>query len=173
MEPTKTVYVVYEKQQKNNARLLCHLISKKNNMVKAVQITYEVYEDNFQTRSARMYYIFIGNNKSLELIAAEVDNWTKEQGVMIGYDYRKGFIQRYDGPTKVKDLNLRIKAVSAGIIGWYSLIAILFGGIGVALMIIARLIIKSQNKKSDIIKLQYALGATLFVEKYLDDFLAN
>lgn len=173
METTKSVIVVYDKPQKKNAYLLCHIISKKNSAVKASQMTYEVYEANVEKSSSRNYYIFLGSNEALELIADKVENWTKEQGVRVGYDYHKGFIQIYDKPTSVKELNLRIKTVSAKIIGWYSLIAILFGGIGIALMIIARLIIKSQKMKSDIIKLQYALGVTLFVEKYLDDFLAN
>ncbi len=149
MDLVKSIIVVADEKLYENAMLLCHLLSREGN-VKAAYWDYKEYRERANNVSSRMHYIFLGENKDTELITMLVANWTEDQGVRIGYDYRKGFIQQCGKPTDLELLIEVIKNSSKGTVALYALFTYLFPWAGGA-TIVAKLLkdffdIKDESK---------------------------
>lgn len=168
----KSIIVVTTKDLKNHGRLLCHLLSKQNN-IKAVLWDFKDYDGNEKQVSGTNYFIFLGDNEVTKTLTPLVENWLEEQGVRIGFDYRKAFIQQYEKPTNNELLYKAImKYLEDDLIPNFGPI-IAPGQINLPPITIALRYIKLCQDRKNATMNQYTFGIKKFMEESLEEFLNN
>ena len=171
----KSIVVVTTKELRNHGRVLCHLLSKKDS-IKATLWEFKDYIGNEKTVSGNNYFVFIGDNEVTRTLTPLVENWIEEQGVKVGYDYRKAFIQQYGKPTDIDLLNKAIKyyweSTLSSFLGLL-IIPLIANPFSVSPIVIALKYIKLSKDRKNTTMNQYTFGIKRFMEASLDGFLNN
>jgi len=179
----KSIVIVTTKELKNHGRILCHLLSKKDSL-KAGLWDLKDYTGNEKTAAGNNYFVFIGDNEVTKPLTPMVENWIEDQGVKVGYDYRKAFIQQFGKPTDMELLNKALKDY------WKEILVAIFGPaifataamslIAMPLhllkpfpIVIALKYIKLSKDRKNTTMNQYTFGIKRFMEASLEGFLNN
>ncbi|MDD2262458.1 MAG: hypothetical protein PHV04_10145 [Clostridia bacterium] len=173
----KSIVVVTTKELKNHGRVLCHLLSKKDSL-KAGLWDLKDYTGNEKTAAGNNYFVFIGDNEVTKPLTPMVENWIEDQGVKVGYDYRKAFIQQFGKPTDMELLNKALKdywkEIIASFFGpWIITLIAMPGPVNPFPIALALKYIKLSKDRKNTTMNQYTYGIKRFMEASLEGFLNN
>lgn len=175
----KSVVVVTDKELKNHGRVLCHLLSKKDN-VKAVLWDYKLFEENEKKITGQNHIIFLGDTNVSKVYIPLIGDWHSDQGIRWGYDNHKAVIYRTGIVDDTKYFENELKNYWKEIAG-HSVVSFmpLLAPLGVilpfdvSLIYMAYAAIRRYKQKKNERMNQYTFGIKKFMETSLHGFIGE
>ncbi len=165
------IVVVADKELEGHGRILCHLLCKHGNIM-ATLWNIKNFKDNEHNTTANNRFIFLGDVEPIKLMVDSIDkdndNWIIDQGVRIGFDYHRAFIQQIDKPTNIDLLNESVKNFFKS---FFIITLIIQPTNPLNIFKLVSEYTKLKKNKKDLMISQYTNAIKIFMEKTLERFL--